>query len=1054
MKTTTTIMFALILIVFVSSVKAVPVDTREEGYFITGEMGGSKQETGKFAATGAGMNIQGDPKDAWAGVLLVEIPVGNPDRVAAFCIDLNNTIKVGDTFVSDGPTFCQITYILNEYPPEPGLTNVEAAARQAAIWNFSDGFVVSGPLDVANRAADIIDSVPSPCILPQDPPNLEIAPAYGAVTLPDTVVEFTVTATQDGNPVEGLTVDLTTDFGILDTPSVVTNEYGEGYFTLTNDTGEPSDANIEASADFLLPQGVRFEPVEPPKQLLVLAEPVTGSVFCEAVAEWLAGGTIVAHKFLDYNIDGVQQDGEPSREGWKMFLYEGDILIQEKLTNSNGNAVFSDLPASFYTVYEEEVPGWSPTNGISREVDLSPAQSQVVEFGNIKLPAVTVYKFHDLDGDAEYDEGESLMDDWWFTMYTDVGGIFNSGATENGQITFSGIPTGIYYLYEELYPGWDCTTGLEVELNLGPFDWPTIYYGNWELPTWTPVPPTYTPEPPTATATPTKTPTLTPTHTPSPTDTPTATATPTLSPTPTFTPTPTPTPTVFPYEFIAEVVVGSDNNLTGSSDVRVFYVNNFFFNPDPEEDGKWVRRGRLLLSDTPQGNPVNSPAISGKVVSITVEDLKGDEDNRLDVIVATDALSGVYGFPDDKHNLFLFDSKFPEPGGEGLNYVCNHSEKLKRAVLVPSRIEDPMNPQKMLPAHIVAISTGDVDNDKRNEIIVGMNPLDQSVYECSIITYDIQDRIGSPPEFVMGSILEEYSFNVKDHRLVDLEVGNYYPSDKVDAFEDLVTALTPDPNLDPREATDLRIFLSDPERQGKKFFQLLKNAMINLRTLHGWREGERITKICSANLFASNFVHDFILGTNFNIRFLENYKLHMLPPLEVHHQIVSQPVIDIEAATFYSPIEDPLYDVFVLTESDQGSFPPEQNFYAFYCYDGRIVLQQQLENNMDLNCFELGEMNLLDGEIPYDLIGGHGASVSGVHCDFHPDQMRYKSTIYLGDTDKDKQFMISMKEHDSIYCPFYGPIRDLAVVQHQFRSQHPSAGGGKSADSKLIQKKK
>jgi fibronectin-binding protein len=55
---------------------------------------------------------------------------------------------------------CQVVYILNNYYPHAlpviAPTSHEAAAIQAAIWNFTDGFVISGPAYVKTRALAII----------------------------------------------------------------------------------------------------------------------------------------------------------------------------------------------------------------------------------------------------------------------------------------------------------------------------------------------------------------------------------------------------------------------------------------------------------------------------------------------------------------------------------------------------------------------------------------------------------------------------------------------------------------------------------------------------------------------------------------------------------------------------------------------------------------------------------------------------------------------------------------------------------------------------------
>lgn len=499
----------------------------------------SKQETGQVVSLNPGMYIQGNVyggQTIYAGVINVRIPPSTGPIAPAFCIDLLNPIYIGDYFTASGPTPCQITWILNTLPPDPSLTSLEAAARQAAIWYFSDGFIVSDAYaTVKTRAQQIINSVPNPCILPQNPPDLAIAPAYATATLPQTTLSFNVTATQEGGPVAGLQVRLSTDFGVLSSSTVTTNSQGLATFTVSNTTGMPGTAHIAAEATFQLPRGTIFDPVVTGKQKLVLARPIQGNVYSTAVGQWIYAGSIIAHKFLDLNADGLQQDNEDNLSGWTMKLYQGTSLLRTGVTNSNGNVLFDNLPAGVYRVAEVMQTNWFATRPEEETVTLTTGDALVVNFGNLRLPAVTVKKFNDINGNGYRELSEGPLDGWWFTLYRDNGyTIQDSGQTVDGTITFSNIPVGSYYLRETLTPGWENTTGTEVFMTLVAMEYRVVEFGNR-------LPPTATMTP-TATLTPTETPTLTPTN--SPTLTPTLS--PTWSPTCTMTDTPTLTPTSSP----------------------------------------------------------------------------------------------------------------------------------------------------------------------------------------------------------------------------------------------------------------------------------------------------------------------------------------------------------------------------------------------------------------------------------------------------------------------------------------------------------------------------
>ena len=63
--------------------------------------------------------------------------------VSVFCIQIQVRVRTGDRYRSDGavlalPNGCQIRYLLDKYPASWQYAD-EAAARQLAIWVFSDG---------------------------------------------------------------------------------------------------------------------------------------------------------------------------------------------------------------------------------------------------------------------------------------------------------------------------------------------------------------------------------------------------------------------------------------------------------------------------------------------------------------------------------------------------------------------------------------------------------------------------------------------------------------------------------------------------------------------------------------------------------------------------------------------------------------------------------------------------------------------------------------------------------------------------------------------------
>jgi hypothetical protein len=101
--------------------------------------------TGTFVGSGAGRQVafqhQGKPHNDWAGVL--KFRLDNGQDLSVFCIQIEVRVRTGDRYRSDGPVLalpngCQIRYLLDNYPATTVGDADEAAARQLAIWVFSD----------------------------------------------------------------------------------------------------------------------------------------------------------------------------------------------------------------------------------------------------------------------------------------------------------------------------------------------------------------------------------------------------------------------------------------------------------------------------------------------------------------------------------------------------------------------------------------------------------------------------------------------------------------------------------------------------------------------------------------------------------------------------------------------------------------------------------------------------------------------------------------------------------------------------------------------------
>ncbi|MGB9776756.1 MAG: DUF7507 domain-containing protein, partial [Anaerolineae bacterium] len=443
--------------------------------------------------------VGGTTKTVWAGTLYLQI-TGGP-RVNTFCTDLLHSISNGDRMVASSEEMdCRVRWLLLHYPPRadaadyqndtsPGrLPDVkkEMAARQAAVWYFSDGFVLLNqsptPPDVYTRTQEIIAAVQALAdACAPDVPDIAITPSSAALAVGDEA-PFTLRVTRGGQPVAGQTVTLTVSLGTVTPSGVTTDENGEATFTLTSAVAGTS--YITATAWMPLPVGTIFVGLQPNKQKLVLGQYTQGTVAATATATWVNGGSLVATVFNDLNMDGAPQDGERGQSGWTVTV----LGRGSRTTDANGNAIWA-LPPGTYTVALTQKDGWLATTPITQTVTLSAGDVVHVLFGQIKLPVVKVYIFHDTDLSTDLTSGDLPLSGWTVGLYRADGSQaagWNRATDNEGWVYFSNDPArtppdllpGAYYVQETLPDGWYATTGISRSFTLSSGDVHEEYLGN------------------------------------------------------------------------------------------------------------------------------------------------------------------------------------------------------------------------------------------------------------------------------------------------------------------------------------------------------------------------------------------------------------------------------------------------------------------------------------------------------------------------------------------------------------------------------------------------
>jgi len=463
-------------------------------------------ETGTFTGLGPYANVSGTlngaPVTYTAGTMKFQFS-GGP-LAPAFCTDLRHHVSSGDTFVtSDEVMACPVRWLLLHYPPRlsgytpwpdraDALSNIgqEMAARQAAVWYFSDGFIPDISTTIGSRAWAIINAVPTdPCAA--DQPALSLTPA-SAVNPVNATQTFTVTVTRGGLPVSGQVVNLSADHGTPVPATVTTNEQGQATFTLTYNVPDTT-SRVTAIAQMSLPVGTIFVGTQANKQKLVLGQETPGAVQAEAMALWTGTGSVTTLSFDDYNMSGTHDAGEPLLSGWTVSLYRFSggswSLVQSRTTDAAGIARFTGLSAATYRVEETMPAGWSATTPLSYEFTLAVDESRDFAFGQIKLPVIIGHVFQDDDLDAVADPTEAALAGWELQLYRQDGTfvIGMQGVTgADGAVIFSSHPTrqppeilaGTYFVQETLQAGWYATTGVSRTVTVASGDVGHAWLGN------------------------------------------------------------------------------------------------------------------------------------------------------------------------------------------------------------------------------------------------------------------------------------------------------------------------------------------------------------------------------------------------------------------------------------------------------------------------------------------------------------------------------------------------------------------------------------------------
>ncbi len=318
----------------------------------------------------------------------------NSQQVKFYCIDLQNGLVYNQNYWDEDFTSSEITYILNNYYPYknnyPGQLsdiNKEAAAIQLAVWHFSDGLnanTITNNTIKSRTLAIIADAIANHNN--QNPlQTLLILPSNQSL-LQNTPASFDIYAFDvNGNPVSGVSLQLSASVGTLSTNSGTTDNNGHfGPVTLSFNGIGNSTVSVRAIVE--IPQGTKYVHKTKPneKQKLVLATPSFDMKEETATFEWYIQNDCDLKGYITYTQGGWGSSSH-STPGKLRDLYFNSVFPNGMTVGGNYKITFTSA-----TAIKKYLPDGGPASILTQNY-LNPTNTISVLAGQITALKLNVY---------------------------------------------------------------------------------------------------------------------------------------------------------------------------------------------------------------------------------------------------------------------------------------------------------------------------------------------------------------------------------------------------------------------------------------------------------------------------------------------------------------------------------------------------------------------------------------------------------------------------------------------------------------------------------------
>lgn len=393
---------------------------------------------------------------------------------AAFCTDINNQITPGQCYADSviGAIQPKVACLLQFYGPADlsqrpaGLSaDQEAAARQAAVWHFSDGFVLAGAgkteAAIYDRyraiIADIQAKYASGACNAWALPSLQLEPAAGVSTLIEdgaggyrtTPYTLTLSVRIGDWPMAYWDVSVETDLGELQwngrhgqSLRVQTDAQGQAKIVVAHHAA--GTATIIATVDMALPLGVRFD-LGPDVQKVVLKGGFPFSFRAQATVQWVAPAELTVMAFDDQNLNGMFDPGRDQMLTWPVSVCAAGGTCNQLVTAADRPLRLAVDPGQTYTICQQvSDANWLATTATCQTVQPPAA----IGFGGARLPALVIEAYEDLNANGQREADEPMLDSWGVGMARHEGDRWSQKysrfAVAAAPVAFTGIARGLY----------------------------------------------------------------------------------------------------------------------------------------------------------------------------------------------------------------------------------------------------------------------------------------------------------------------------------------------------------------------------------------------------------------------------------------------------------------------------------------------------------------------------------------------------------------------------------------------------------------------------------